>query len=60
MKRARIILSGEVSRALTFKGVKLQRCKQAIEVAGGSVEEYLRQGSQYLVLAFPLNPFTFV
>ena len=40
MKRARIILSGEVTRALTFKGVKVTRgAKQAIEAAGGSVEE---------------------
>lgn len=40
MKRARIILSGEVSRALTFKGVKVTKgAKQAIEAAGGSVEE---------------------
>ena len=40
MKRARIILSGEVNRALTFKGVKVTKgAKQAIEAAGGSVEE---------------------
>ena len=40
MKRARIILSGEVGRALTFKGVKVTKgAKQAIEAAGGSVEE---------------------
>lgn len=40
MKRAHIILSGEVSRALTFKGVKVTKgAKQAIEAAGGSVEE---------------------
>ena len=40
MKRARIILSGEITRALTFKGVKVTRgAKQAIEAAGGSVEE---------------------
>lgn len=40
MKRARIILSGEISRALTFKGVKVTKgAKQAIEAAGGSVEE---------------------
>lgn len=40
MKRARIILSGEVTRALTFKGVKVTKgAKQAIEAAGGSVEE---------------------
>ena len=40
MKRARIILSGDVTRALTFKGVKVTKgAKQAIEAAGGSVEE---------------------
>ncbi|MFA9486046.1 MULTISPECIES: 50S ribosomal protein L15 [Moraxella] len=40
MKRARVILSGEISRALTFKGVKVTKgAKQAIEAAGGSIEE---------------------
>lgn len=40
MKRARVILSGSVDRALTFKGVKVTKgAKQAIETAGGSVEE---------------------
>ncbi|STY90503.1 50S ribosomal protein L15 [Moraxella bovis] len=40
MKRARIILSGEISRALTFKGVKVTKgTKEAIVAAGGSVEE---------------------
>ena len=40
MKRARIILSGEITRALTFKGVKVTKgARQAIEAAGGSVEE---------------------
>ncbi|UNU73891.1 50S ribosomal protein L15 [Moraxella nasovis] len=40
MKRARIILSGEVTRPLNFKGVKVTKgAKQAIEAAGGSVEE---------------------
>lgn len=40
MKRARIILSGEITRALAFKGVKVTKgAKQAIEAAGGSVEE---------------------
>lgn len=39
MKRARIILSGEITRKLTFKGVKVTRgAKAAIEAAGGSVE----------------------
>lgn len=40
MKRARVILSGEVTRKLTFKGVKVTKgARQAIEAAGGSVEE---------------------
>lgn len=40
MKRARIILSGEIKRALTFKGVKVTKgAKEAIIAAGGSVEE---------------------
>ncbi|PID37677.1 MAG: 50S ribosomal protein L15 [Pseudomonadales bacterium] len=40
MKRVRIILSGEVTKAYTFKGVKVTKgAKQAIEAAGGSVEE---------------------
>ncbi|WP_323841953.1 MULTISPECIES: 50S ribosomal protein L15 [unclassified Moraxella] len=40
MKRARIILSGEINRALSFKGVKVTKgAKIAIEAAGGSVEE---------------------
>lgn len=40
MKRARIILSGDITRALTFKGVKITKgAKQAIEAAGGSIEE---------------------
>lgn len=40
MKRARIILSGDISRKLTFKGVKVTKgAKAAIEAAGGSVEE---------------------
>ncbi|MCL1624046.1 50S ribosomal protein L15 [Moraxella sp. Tifton1] len=40
MKRVRIILSGEINRALTFKGVKVTKgAKQAIEAAGGSIEE---------------------
>lgn len=40
MKRARIILSGEISRALTFKGVKVTKgAKEAIITAGGSIEE---------------------
>jgi large subunit ribosomal protein L15 len=40
MKRARIILSGDITRALTFKGVKVTKgAKEAILAAGGSVEE---------------------
>ena len=40
MKRARIILSGEIDRALTFKGVKVTKgAKEAIVAAGGSIEE---------------------
>lgn len=40
MKRARIILSGDISRKLTFKGVKVTKgAKSVIEAAGGSVEE---------------------
>lgn len=40
MQRARIILSGDVTKAYTFKGVKVTKgAKQAIEAAGGSIEE---------------------
>ncbi|WP_230659278.1 50S ribosomal protein L15 [Psychrobacter sp. I-STPA10] len=40
MKRARIILSGEVDKAYTFKGVKVTKgAKEAIEAAGGRVED---------------------
>lgn len=40
MKRARVILSGGIDRALTFKGVKVTKgAKEAIVAAGGSVEE---------------------
>ena len=40
MKRARIILSGEIGRALTFKGVKVTKgAKEAIVASGGSIEE---------------------
>lgn len=40
MKRARIILSDEIGRALTFKGVKVTKgAKEAIVAAGGSIEE---------------------
>jgi len=40
MRRARIILSGDVTKAYTFKGIKVTKgAKQAIEAAGGSIEE---------------------
>lgn len=40
MKRARIILSGELLRKLTFQGLKITKgARQAIEAAGGSVED---------------------
>ena len=40
MKRVRIILSGDVTKAYTFQGVKVTKgAKQAIEAAGGSIEE---------------------
>lgn len=40
VKRVRIILSGEVRKAFTFKGVKVTKgAKAAIEAVGGTVEE---------------------
>lgn len=40
MLRARVILSGEVARALTVKGIKVTKgARAAIEAAGGKVEE---------------------
>lgn len=40
MIRARVILSGDVGRALTVKGVKVTKgARAAIEAAGGKVEE---------------------
>jgi large subunit ribosomal protein L15 len=40
MTRARVILSGEVARALTVKGLKVTKgARAAIEAAGGTVEE---------------------
>lgn len=40
IKRVRVILSGEVTKAYTFKGVKVTKgAKVAIEAAGGTVEE---------------------
>ena len=39
-KRARIMLSGGIDRAVTVKGIKVTKgAKAAIEAAGGSVEE---------------------
>jgi large subunit ribosomal protein L15 len=40
MKRAKVILSGEISVARTLKGIRATRgAREAIEKAGGSVEE---------------------
>ncbi|MDA0978662.1 MAG: 50S ribosomal protein L15 [Proteobacteria bacterium] len=40
MKRAKVILSGEIKKPVTLKGVKATKgAKAAIEAAGGSVEE---------------------
>ncbi len=40
MKRAKVILSGEITKAVTLKGVKVTKgAKAAIEAAGGKVEE---------------------
>ena len=40
MTSARIILSGDVTRALTIKGLKVTKgARAAIEAAGGNVEE---------------------
>ncbi|MFG1497030.1 50S ribosomal protein L15 [Saccharospirillum sp. HFRX-1] len=40
IKRARVILSGEISKAVTVKGLKVTKgAKAAIEAAGGKVEE---------------------
>ncbi len=39
-RQAKVILSGEISRAVTLKGVKATRgAKAAIEAAGGKVED---------------------
>lgn len=39
-QRARIILSGKIERAFTFKGLKVTKgAQKAIEAAGGKVEE---------------------
>ena len=40
MLRARIVLSGEITRAFTVQGVALTKgAKAAVEAAGGKVEE---------------------
>ena len=40
MKRAKVILSGVIERAITVKGIKATKgAKAAIEAVGGSVEE---------------------
>lgn len=40
IKQARVILSGEVSKAVTVKGLKVTKgAKAAIEAAGGKVED---------------------
>ncbi|MCK0538550.1 50S ribosomal protein L15 [Alcanivorax quisquiliarum] len=40
MRRAKIVLSGELNRALTVRGVMVTRgAREAIEQAGGKVEE---------------------
>lgn len=40
MKRAKVILSGEVTRALTLKGIRVTKgARAAIEAAGGKVED---------------------
>jgi large subunit ribosomal protein L15 len=39
-KRARIMLSGSIDRAITVKGIKLTKgAREAIEAAGGKVED---------------------
>ncbi|EAT11897.1 50S ribosomal protein L15 [Bermanella marisrubri] len=40
IKRARVILSGEINKAVTVKGLKVTKgAKAAIEAAGGKIEE---------------------
>ncbi|EGG98157.1 LSU ribosomal protein L15p (L27Ae) [gamma proteobacterium IMCC2047] len=40
MKSAKVILSGEITKAVTLKGVKATKgAKAAIEAAGGKVED---------------------
>ncbi len=40
MKRAKVILSGKIEKAVTLKGIKATKgARAAIEAAGGSIEE---------------------
>jgi large subunit ribosomal protein L15 len=40
IKRARVILSGEINKAITVKGLKVTKgARAAIEAAGGKIEE---------------------
>ena len=40
MKRAKVILSGKIEKAVTLKGIRATKgAKAAIEAAGGSIEE---------------------
>lgn len=40
MKRAKIVLSGEISRAVTVKGLRLTKgARSAVEAAGGRIED---------------------
>ena len=40
MKRAKIVLSGEINRAVTVRGVAITKgAREAVEKAGGKVEE---------------------
>ena len=40
IKRARVILSGEINKAVTVKGLKVTKgARAAIEAAGGKIEE---------------------
>ena len=40
IKRARIVLSGEIGRAVTLKGIKVTKgARAAIEKAGGKIED---------------------
>ena len=40
MKRARVMLSGEITKAVTLKGIGVTAgAKAAIEAAGGKIEE---------------------